>query len=114
MGMRILPLVLVLPEDVLGRHVEINLRGGEVIVAEDLLQGGEGDQRDYATLRSGPKGASFAVYDEPGRIRLPVDLFTGEGGELRDPETGVEERPDDELLLVAFAGVHEEVGFLGR
>jgi hypothetical protein len=36
-------------------------------------------------------------------VGLPVDVLAGEPGEFRDAEPGVQERPNDELLLRGLA-----------
>src|SRR5574341_1606869 len=46
-------------------------------------------------------GPALAVDHEA--MVLPVDVFSGESGELGNPQAGVEERPDNQALLVGLA-----------
>jgi len=47
------------------------------------------------------------------RTLLPLDAVQGQGAEFRDPQPGIQQGPDDELLLDAPAGVGQPVGLLG-
>ena len=40
---------------------------------------------------------------------LPLNIALGQAGELRDAEPGVKERPDNQLLAEALAGVDQLV-----
>ena len=66
---------------------------------------GEGNHAPLAlvAIRS-----TFAVNGDA--VRLPVDVVFAQPAELGDPESGVEERPHDELFEVALADVGEPVG----
>src|SRR5262245_23974642 len=74
--------------------------------------------------RAGPRGerenplfAPRAV--GPGLARdaegplLPLDVVPGQGAELRDSESRIQQGPDDQLLLGAPAGVGEPIGLFG-
>ena len=44
---------------------------------------------------------------------LPLDVVQGQGAEFRDPESGIQQGPDDQLLLGAPARVGEPIGLFG-
>jgi hypothetical protein len=75
---------------------------------EGLQAGGE---RDDAPLRTAAVGTAFAVDRQP--LPLPVDLRRGEARQLRDPQAGIQEGLDDELLPHRLAGLRQAGRFLG-
>jgi hypothetical protein len=44
---------------------------------------------------------------------LPLDVVQGQGAELGDPKSRIQQGPDDQLLLDGPAGVGEPVGRIG-
>jgi len=55
-------------------------------------------------------GASFAVYNQPAF--LPLDVFFFEVGKFAHSQAGVQEGPDNELLLKCFAGIRKPINFI--
>ena len=68
-------------------------------------------ERDDALFAPRAVGASLAR-DAEGAL-LPLDVVEGQGTEFRDPEPGVEQRPDDQFLFEASARIGEPIGLLG-
>lgn len=82
----------------------------EIGLEEDSDAGGQGN---HPRLTLGAVGTALAVKEaEAGG--LPVEVLGGEAGELGDPEAGVEEGEDHELLVGRRAGVGEAGGLVGR
>ena len=67
-------------------------------------------ERKNAALGLAPIGPALAVDGEP--MPLPVDVVLREASQLGDPQAGIKERPDHELLQVGGAGVGQAVGFV--
>ena len=68
-------------------------------------------QRDDPLLAPRAVRASLAG-DAEGPL-LPLDVVQGQGTEFRDAESGIQQGPDDQLLLGAPAGVGEPIGLFG-
>jgi len=81
---------------------------GEIRFKESPNPAGERDDPDFRFLSI---GSALAV--DPDLLLLPLDVLRGEAAKLGHSEAGVEECPDDELLLRRLAGVGELVGLLG-
>ena len=79
-------------------------------VSFDELARPSGD-RDDPALAAAAIGASLAVYCQS--VLLPVDLISRKPRELRDPQAGVEERPDHQPLRVVHI-MHSQAGLLPR
>lgn len=90
---------LVLPEHVFGTHVQINLRGRQVVVAQDPLESGEADalpdrvDRERMPKDMGRRHArdATAVRDA---LHDPVDRAAGEADGFMDREVVLEEGTD--------------------
>ena len=68
---------------------------GKVSVDQWAYPVGKGND---ATLGLGAIDATFAVDHQP--VVLPVDVFAGESGKLGHSQAGIEQRPDNEALLM--------------
>jgi hypothetical protein len=58
----------------------------------------------------GPIRPTLAIDHEA--VALPVNILFFQLREFRDPEPGIKQRPDDELLGVRLAGVRQSSGFV--
>jgi hypothetical protein len=96
------PLLFVLAEHVLGRHVEVNLRRRQVVVAEHLLEGGErdafADPPECSSWRMARNGSVFSGFRSKASLERAAmsgrsgmgDEFLGEAAVgLRDPGGGI-------------------------
>ncbi len=66
---------------------------------------------NHPALRGAPVGPAHAIDHDPVPL-LSVEVGLAELCELRDAEPGVEDGPDDELLLAGLAGVRQAVGLI--
>ena len=88
-------------------------RGGDVRFAPKGVEATQhpGTQEERPLFAPRAVGPGLAR-DAEGAL-LPLDVVPGQGAELRDPESRIQQGPDDQLLLGAPAGVGEPIGLFG-
>src|SRR5262245_43577176 len=84
-----------------------------VVQSEVGLQDGADvwGQRDDPLLA--PRAVRGSLAGNAEGPLLPLDVVQGQGTEFRDAESGIQQGPDDQLLLGAVAGVGEPIGLVG-